>query len=161
MYFILVGNKEAAIVSEFPGTTRDPIQIHLDVSGYPVLLIDTAGIRSHALDIVEELGIKKSKDQAQEANFVIFVIDALHLLEMDNIDLWLQKYTQSMKVQCDNNLVFVNKIDLVPEKHILRLKEMSQASNWTICFGSCLVDNGLIDMMKMFENCLQQLLVLL
>lgn len=148
-------------MSEFPGTTRDPIQVHLDVSGYSVLLIDTAGIRSHASDVIEELGIKKSKDQAQEADFVIFVIDAPYLSETDNIDLWLQKYTQNMKVQCNNNLVFVNKTDLVPEEQILRLKQISQDSNWTICFGSCLTDNGLVNMMKMFENCLQKLLVLL
>lgn len=133
----------------------------MDVSGYSVLLIDTAGIRSHASDIIEELGIKKSKDQAQEADFVIFVIDAPYLLEIDNIDLWLQKYTQNMKVQCNNNLVFVNKTDLVSEEQILRLKQISQASNWTICFGSCLIENGLVDMMKMFENSLQKLLVLL
>lgn len=120
-------------------------------------MVDTAGIRSHASDIIEELGIKKSKNRAQEADFVIFVIDASYLLEIENIDLWLQKYTQNMKVQCNNNLIFVNKTDLVSEKQILRLKQISQASNWIICFGSCIIDNGLVDMMKMFENCLQKL----
>lgn len=144
-------------MSKFPGTTRDPIKVPLDVSGYSILLIDTAGIRSHTTDLIEELGIKKSKDQAQEADFIIFVIDAQYLLEIDNMNSWLQEYTQHMKLQCNNSLVFVNKIDLVSEEQILGLKRITQDSNLTICFGSCSVDNGLIDMMKQFENCLQKL----
>jgi len=150
-------SREAAIVTEFPGTTRDPIQVTLDVSGYSVLLIDTAGIRSESNDFIEKLGIQKSKDQAQEANLVILVTDAQHLLDVDNIDLWLQEYARNMKVQCNNCIVYVNKIDVVPEDQILKLKKISQTPNWTICFGSCKVDKGLSDMMEIFENCLKKL----
>jgi len=142
-----------------PGTTRDPIQVSLDISGYSVLLTDTAGIRSETNDLIEELGIQKSKDQAQEADFVILITDAQYLIDIDNIDLWLQEYAKNMKVQCINCLVYVNKIDVVPEDKVLKLKKISQGSNWTICFGSCKVDKGLSDMMEIFENCLQKLLV--
>lgn len=140
-----------------PGTTRDPIQVSLDVSGYSVLLIDTAGIRSQTVDLIEDLGIKKSKVQAQSADMVILVTDAQYLLDVDNMDLWLQKYVQKLKVQCDNCLVYVNKIDVVSDQQVVRLKKISQNSTWTVCYGSCKVDEGLMDMMRAFENCLQKL----
>lgn len=157
-YLINIGSREAAIVTELPGTTRDPIQVPLDVCGYSVLLIDTAGIHSQTTDFIEKLGIQKSKDQAQEADMVILVVDAKCLLNVDNMDLWLQEYAQNMKVQCNNYLVYANKIDIVPED---QLKKISLPSNWTVCFGSYKVDKGLMDFMEMFENCLQKLLVIL
>ncbi|XP_025405805.1 tRNA modification GTPase GTPBP3, mitochondrial isoform X2 [Sipha flava] len=151
------GSREAAIVTEFPGTTRDLIQVPLDVSGYAVLLVDTAGIRSKTIDLIEELGMKKSKDQAQAADMVILVIDALYLTGIDDMDLWLAQYAKNMKVQCSNCLVYVNKIDVVPEDQIFRFKKISQSSKWTICFGSCIAEKGLTDMMEVFENYLQKL----
>lgn len=155
--FICIGNREAAIVTDLPGTTRDPIQVPLDVFGYSVLLIDTAGIRSQTVNLIEDLGIKKSKVQAQSADMVILMIDAQYLLDVDNIDLWLQKYIENLKVQCVNCLVYVNKIDIVSDNQVVRLKKISQNSNWTMCFGSCKVNDGLTDMMKTFENYLQTL----
>ena len=140
-----------------PGTTRDPIQVPLDVSGYSVLLIDTAGIRSQTVDLIEGLGIKKSKVQAESADMVILVTDAQCLLDVDNIDLWLKKHVENLKVQCDNCLVYVNKIDNLSDDQVIRLKKVSQNSKWTLCFGSCKVNEGLMDMMRTFENCLQQL----
>lgn len=129
----------------------------MDVSGYSVLLIDTAGIRSQTKDLIEELGIQKSKDQAQEADLVILMTDVQCILDIDNIDLWLQEYAQNMKTQCDNCLVFVNKIDVLSEGQVCRLKKMSQNSKWTICFGSCTVNEGLSDVLEMFKNRLQLL----
>lgn len=103
--------------------------------------------------------MQKSKDQAEEANLVILVADAQYLLDVDNIDLWLQEYATNMKVQYNNCIVYVNKIDVVSEDQVLKLKKISQASNWTICFGSCKVNKGLVDLMEIFENCLKKLLV--
>lgn len=140
-----------------PGTTRDPIQVPLDVFGYSVLLIDTAGIHSQTVNLIEDLGIKKSKVQAQTADMVILMIDAQYLLDVDNINLWLQKYIENLKVECDNCLVYVNKIDIVSDNQVVRLKKISQNSNWTVCFGSCKANDGLTDMMKTFENYLQKL----
>lgn len=131
------------------------------MSGYSVLLIDTAGIRSQTTDLIEELGMKKSKDQAQEADMVILVTDAHYLLGVKDIDLWIQEYAQNMKVQCKNCIVYVNKIDVITDDQVLRLKKISQTSTWSVCFGSCIVDRGLMDMMECFENCLQKLLVIL
>lgn len=150
-----------AIVTELPGTTRDPIQVPLDVSGYSVLLVDTAGIRCQTKDMIEELGIQKSKDQAQQANMIILVVDAKYLVKVDNIDFWLEEYAKDMKVIGNNCLVFVNKIDTLSEDHVLKLKKMCDVSNWTICFGSCKTDKGLVNMLETLKNCLQKMLVIL
>lgn len=120
-------------------------------------MIDTAGIRSQTVDLIEDLGIKKSKVQAQSADIVILVVDAQYLLDVDNLDLWFQKHVDDLKVRCEKCLVYVNKIDLVSDNQVVRLKKVSQNSNWTVCFGSCKVNEGLMDMMRMFENCLQKL----
>lgn len=159
--YFYIGRREAAIVTELPGTTRDPILIPLDMFGYSVLLIDTAGIHTQTNDLIEELGMKKSMDQAQEANMIILVTDVQYLLDVDNIDVWLQRYAQNMKVQCKNCVVYVNKIDVVSEDQVLRLKKISQVSKWNVCFGSCKIDNGLTDIMDLLENSLQKLLVIL
>jgi len=140
-----------------PGTTRDPIRVLLDISGYSVHLIDTAGIRSQTKDLIEELGIQKSKDQAQEADVVILMTDVQCILNIDDIDLWLQEYAQNMNTQRNNCLVFVNKLDVISEGQVKRLKKMSQNSKWKICFGSCKVNEGLSEVMEMFENHLQLL----
>jgi len=127
------------------------------VSGYSVLLIDTAGIRSQTVDLIEDLGIKKSKVQAQSADMVILVVDAQYLLDVVNLDLWFQKHVNDLNVRCDKCLVYVNKIDLVSDDQVVRLKKVSNNSNWTVCFGSCKVNEGLMDIMRTFENCLQKL----
>lgn len=127
-----------------------------------MLLIDTAGIHEQTkYDLIEELGIKKSKDQAQEANMIILVIDAQYLQNVDNLDLWIQQYIKYMKVQCNNCLVYVNKIDIISEDQVCRLKKLAEASKWIICFGSCKLDKGLTDIMELFVIFLQKLLVII
>ena len=64
-----------AIVTEIPGTTRDTIEEHLSVRGIPVRLTDTAGIR-RTDDIIEQMGIEKSKESFNQADLVIFILDS-------------------------------------------------------------------------------------
>jgi len=71
-----IARREAAIVSPIAGTTRDVIEVHLDLNGYPVNLIDTAGIRESSDDPVEREGMRRARDQAARANLVLWVIDA-------------------------------------------------------------------------------------
>jgi tRNA modification GTPase len=70
-----IARREAAIVSPFAGTTRDVIEVHLDLDGYPVTLLDTAGIRDSA-DPVEQEGVRRARDRAAEADLVLWVVDA-------------------------------------------------------------------------------------
>jgi tRNA modification GTPase len=70
-----IARREAAIVSPYPGTTRDVIEVHLDLGGVPVVLLDTAGIRDSD-DPVEQEGVKRAQARAAEADLVLWVIDA-------------------------------------------------------------------------------------
>ncbi len=73
--FNRLARREAAIVSPFPGTTRDVLEAHLDLGGYPVTVLDTAGIRE-SIDPVEREGVRRASEQAAAADLVLWLIDA-------------------------------------------------------------------------------------
>ena len=73
--FNRLARREAAIVSPFPGTTRDVLELHLDLGGYPVTMFDTAGIRE-ATDPVEREGVRRASERAAAADLVLWVVDA-------------------------------------------------------------------------------------
>ena len=73
--FNRLARREAAIVSPFPGTTRDVLELHLDLGGYPVTVLDTAGIRETG-DPVEREGVRRAGEQAAGADLVLWVVDA-------------------------------------------------------------------------------------
>ncbi len=70
-----LARREAAIVSPYAGTTRDVIEVHLDLGGYPVTLLDTAGIRDLG-DPVEREGVRRARERAAAADLILWVIDA-------------------------------------------------------------------------------------
>ncbi len=69
-----MAGQERAIVTEIPGTTRDAIEVMAEVRGIPVRLVDTAGVRQ-AQDVIERLGIGRSKDYVASADIVLWLID--------------------------------------------------------------------------------------
>lgn len=70
-----LARREAAIVSPYAGTTRDVIEVHLSLDGYPVTLLDTAGIRASS-EPVEQEGIRRAQERAAAADLILWVIDA-------------------------------------------------------------------------------------
>jgi tRNA modification GTPase len=70
-----IARREAAIVSPYAGTTRDVIEVHLDLQGWPVTLLDTAGIRDTE-DPVEREGVRRARERAAAADLVLWVVDA-------------------------------------------------------------------------------------
>ena len=70
-----LSNRDAAIVSEVAGTTRDVIETHLNIDGFPVIVSDTAGIRDSKNEI-EKKGIKLALDKAEDADLKLIVVDA-------------------------------------------------------------------------------------
>jgi tRNA modification GTPase len=70
-----IARREAAIVSPYAGTTRDVIEVHLDLGGWPVTLLDTAGIRA-TQDPVELEGVKRAQARAEGADLVLWIVDA-------------------------------------------------------------------------------------
>ncbi|MCE9524188.1 MAG: tRNA uridine-5-carboxymethylaminomethyl(34) synthesis GTPase MnmE, partial [Alphaproteobacteria bacterium] len=95
--------REAAIVSAIPGTTRDPIEVDLDLAGYAVTLIDTAGLRDTG-DTIENEGIKRAKAKAQHADLRLAVIDG-----------WIPRETDSRVTSelSPGDAVLINKSDLL------------------------------------------------
>lgn len=93
-----------AIVTEVPGTTRDTIEEALSIRNIPVYLVDTAGIRDTS-DKVEKIGIEKSKEAFNNADFVIFIIDGSRALSIE--DEQIADHLEGKK-----SLVLINKCDL-------------------------------------------------
>jgi tRNA modification GTPase len=105
-----LSNRDVAIVSSIAGTTRDIIEVFLDIEGFAVSLFDSAGIRI-SQDEIESIGIKKALNKAQEADIKIVVIDATNMVSYEEI-----------KSQIDENtFVLCNKLDLVLNKPSLPL----------------------------------------
>jgi tRNA modification GTPase len=100
-----LSNREAAIVSEIAGTTRDVVETHLNIDGYPVIISDTAGIRD-SKDEIEKKGIKLSLKKAENADLKLVVVVA------KSIDLsgFLSDLLKN------NAILVVNKSDLLKEK---------------------------------------------
>lgn len=69
-------NEERAIVSDIAGTTRDTIEEVMNIKGILFRLIDTAGIRKHAADVIENIGIEKSLEKMRSADIVLYIFDA-------------------------------------------------------------------------------------
>jgi len=111
--FNRLARREAAIVSPFPGTTRDVLELHLDLGGYPVTVLDTAGIRE-TNDPVEREGVRRASEQAAGANLVLWVVDAA-TSECQTLP--------AIKVASESAAwLVVNKMDLVAEEEQRRIE---------------------------------------
>jgi tRNA modification GTPase len=97
-----LSSRDVAIVSEIAGTTRDVIETHLNIDGYPVIVSDTAGIRESKNEI-EKKGIKLSLITAEEADLKLVVVDAKNLVFTDVLKTLL----------VDNAILVINKLDLL------------------------------------------------
>ena len=99
-------HEERAIVTHVAGTTRDVIEEIINIKGVPLVLVDTAGIRKTD-DIVENIGVEKSKQFIEKADLVLLVLDASKELENEDIEVINQIKENKKKV-----IVLLNKIDL-------------------------------------------------
>jgi tRNA modification GTPase len=99
-----LSNRDAAIVSEIAGTTRDVIETHLNIDGYPVVVSDTAGIRDSKNEI-EKKGIKLALDKAENADLKLIVIDVKSIDFKGVLE----------KLMDENAILVVNKSDLLKE----------------------------------------------
>jgi len=109
-----LSNRDVAIVSEIAGTTRDVIETHLNIDGYPVIVSDTAGIRDSKNEI-EKKGIKLSLNRAEEADLKLVVVDG------KNLD-----FTDVLKGLLDENAILViNKSDLLDEEIDPEIKKLN------------------------------------
>ncbi len=112
-----LANREVAIVSEIAGTTRDVIETHLNLDGYPVIISDTAGIRD-SKDEIERKGIKLSLKNANEADLNIIV------LEPKSVD--FQSFLSALSQ--DKNIIVVNKLDNINDKINEEIRKLNPIS---------------------------------
>lgn len=98
--------EERAIVTHIPGTTRDVIEEIINIKGIPLVLTDTAGIRKTE-DIVENIGVEKSKKFIENADLVLLVLDASR--ELENED---REVIEEIQNHNKKTIVLLNKIDL-------------------------------------------------
>ena len=98
------GRREAAIVSPFAGTTRDVLEISLDIGGYPVILCDTAGLRATE-DPIEKEGLKRAKVTASMADLVIIVVDPSKMSTLESCSLadFIDDQCSQLKVHTGRN----------------------------------------------------------
>ena len=78
----MLSGREAAITSEFAGTTRDVIEVRMDLAGLPVTLLDTAGLRETD-DYVEGIGIELARKRAEQADLRVFLVEPDEVLELE------------------------------------------------------------------------------
>jgi tRNA modification GTPase len=100
-----LARREAAITSPIAGTTRDVIEVAIDLAGYPVVLADTAGLRDSA-DIIEQEGLRRALKRAEEAELRLFVFDAARPEDAKGAAAWPGPDT----------LIVANKVDLVADR---------------------------------------------
>jgi len=105
-----LAGRDAAIVSPVAGTTRDVIEVHLDIGGYPVTFADTAGLRETD-DFIEQEGVRRARAWADQADFRLMVYDAT-------------EKTESVVSPSATDILIFNKADLVDRT------EESQPGHW-------------------------------
>ena len=135
-------NEDRAIVTEIEGTTRDTIEEFVNISGIPLKLIDTAGIRE-AKDEVERIGIEKSREIAENADLVIAIFDSTK--EFSSEDREILEIAKNKKT-----IIILNKIDL-ETKVDENSTELAQFSG-NIIKMSALTKEGLEDLYKKIEE---------
>ncbi|SHK04255.1 tRNA uridine-5-carboxymethylaminomethyl(34) synthesis GTPase MnmE [Tepidibacter formicigenes] len=104
-----------AIVTDIPGTTRDVIEEFVSIKGIPLKIIDTAGIRETE-DLVEKIGVEKSKEFFEKADLIILVLDASRELSSEDIDIL-------NNIKDKQAIVLINKIDLPSKLDEQKIKE--------------------------------------
>jgi len=137
---ILMENR--AIVTEIAGTTRDIIEEYLTLDGIPIRLVDTAGIRS-TQDIVEKIGVERSKESIEEADLVILMLDRSRKLDKEDLDI--------IDIAKDKKLiVIINKQDLESKMDEETVKQHIDTDH--IIHASVINNQGIDELKTMIKN---------
>jgi len=112
-------DRDRAIVTAIPGTTRDVIEEVIHIKGLPIVIMDTAGLHS-ASGEVEKLGIQKTQESIQDADIVLFMIDASMNISSQDRSIYSQ-------IENKKHLVVYNKIDLIKANQALNVPSLWQS----------------------------------
>lgn len=140
----LLANSEVAIVSEIAGTTRDVLEVHLDIAGIAVKIADTAGIRI-SNDIIEIEGIKRARNKAENADIILYLIDGSNpIINHDFIS--------------EKTIIVINKIDKKFTEDSLSLIEKDLNSSKKIVKISILEKINIEELINLIQEKIQQML---
>ncbi|XP_058807558.1 tRNA modification GTPase GTPBP3, mitochondrial isoform X2 [Phymastichus coffea] len=148
--------RNAAIVTPIPGTTRDVVELTANIAGYPILLADTAGLNKNPNDIVEIEGIKRARDQTSKADFVVLVINSLeYTRSRKKFSEYLNDYIKNLELKDlilvdgelgGNCIVVVNKTDLLTEEEKWTLNKEN------VVAISCIDEEGFQNLLEMWQS---------
>jgi tRNA modification GTPase len=120
--YLMLAQRPAAIVTPSAGTTRDIVEVSLDLGGFSVQLADTAGLREVS-DEIEKEGIKRARMSAKRADLVLLVASAPSILTENNqnLELQLKDYIVrcGLDVKLEDCIVVLNKADLVNQVSLM------------------------------------------
>jgi tRNA modification GTPase len=141
---LLIG-KDRSIISDVPGTTRDYIAEELSLDGIPIRLVDTAGIRD-TTDNIEQMGIERSKREADSANVKLFLIDTSLPFEK-------QSFLRKHKDRLFGSLIVANKIDSKhPSWHTESIHDIQEEFQLTISEISCKTKQGIPELLELLKS---------
>ncbi len=131
-----------AIVTDIAGTTRDVIEEFVNIKGIPLKIVDTAGIRETE-DVVEKIGVEKSKESLNLADLVIMVLDSSRKLDTEDIEI-----LENLKNK--KSIVLLNKTDLEQQIELDKIKEYVDEDH--IIKISALKNEGIEELQNKIEN---------
>ncbi|XP_050977991.1 tRNA modification GTPase GTPBP3, mitochondrial [Labeo rohita] len=158
----MLTQRPAAIVSPTAGTTRDVVEVPLDIGGYPVLLSDTAGLRD-TTDSVEQEGVRRARQRVELADLSLVVVDLTQLpSEPQQVPVFLSGHLKSIlehsshRRQC---ILILNKSDLITAelKRSIQVALEEAGDVPPACFLSCHTRDGILDLLTMLQNRLKTL----
>lgn len=154
--------RDAAIVTPIAGTTRDIVELNLNISGYPVILADTAGLRKETADVVEVEGIHRAKNYASGADFIILLANSMsYLKSKKKYEEFIKDYIEGLGLNDllfddgklkDNCMVVFNKTDLLDPK-----EKQSLLKGDKLIVVSCAKEEGFERFLKFLTTHLKNL----
>ncbi|KAI8967544.1 hypothetical protein BDF20DRAFT_927890 [Mycotypha africana] len=145
-----LAKREAAIVSDIPGTTRDVVEVRMNLAGYPVMLCDTAGLRESS-DVIEMEGIKRAKARIQSADIKVCLLPLDTPLSIDSVireviddDTYIILNKEDITTNSDENLLTAYKSKLLKETGVQKVWTVSSKTGK----GVDVFINEMIDILK-------------
>lgn len=154
---LILGQRPAAIVTPIEGTTRDILEVTLNIGGYPLVLADTAGLRARTEDLIEKEGIHRALNLFDESDLILLVVDA------QKYDRWRQNnstksfiaylrlYIESLNLkklllESDSHRLFTKECLIILNKTDLTNIEATTIQDERVLKLSCKTEDGVIDL---------------
>lgn len=150
------GKKPKAIISPIEGTTRDILETTMDINGYPLILMDTAGLRSKTSDVIEMEGMRRALDSVDNADLILFVADVTRI-ETKDYERYFEQYLKELRLENldlrnKKFIIVFNKCDLIDLS-----KDFMKMNMENFVFLSCTTNYGIDRLFKELVNHLKEM----